>query len=154
MLTRSLVRNLFNSSKKAAEKQTVVLLPGHGIGPEISDAVIKIFESVQVPIQFEHHEIHLKSQTVEGDLISNETLDALRKYKYGLKGPFETPIGKGIRSLNVTLRKRLQLYANVRPCKSIEGVDTPYQNVDLVTIRENTEGEYSGLEHEVRPGIV
>lgn len=78
----------------------------------------------------------------------------MREYGYGLKGPFETPIGKGFRSLNVTLRKRLQLYANVRPCKSIMGVKTPYEGVDLVTIRENTEGEYSGLEHEVSPGIV
>lgn len=81
-------------------------------------------------------------------------MDAVRKYRYGLKGPFETPIGKGFRSLNVTLRKKLQLYANVRPCRSIEGVNTPYKNVDLVTIRENTEGEYSGLEHEVVPGVV
>jgi isocitrate dehydrogenase (NAD+) len=81
-------------------------------------------------------------------------MDAVRRYRYGLKGPFETPIGKGFRSLNVTLRKKLQLYANVRPCRSIEGVNTPYKNVDLVTIRENTEGEYSGLEHEVVPGIV
>ena len=145
MLARTVIKNFFNSSKKVADKQTVVLLPGHGIGPEISDAVVRIFQSVNVPIEFQHHEIHLTKQTVEGDLISNETLDALRKYKYGLKGPFETPIGKGIRSLNVTLRKRLQLYANVRPCKSIEGVHTPYENVDLVTIRENTEGEYSGL---------
>ena len=64
----------------------------------------------------------------------------MKKYGYGLKGPFETPIGKGFRSLNVTLRKRLQLYANVRPCKSIEGVKTPYSDVDIVTIRENTEG--------------
>lgn len=81
-------------------------------------------------------------------------MDAVRRYRFGLKGPFETPIGKGFRSLNVTLRKKLQLYANVRPCRSIEGVNTPYKNVDLVTIRENTEGEYSGLEHEVVPGVV
>lgn len=126
MLSRTLLKNFFNTAKKVPEKQTVVLFPGHGIGPEISEAVIRIFENAQVPIEFQHHEIHLTKQTVEGDLISNETLDALRKHKYGLKGPFETPIGKGIRSLNVTLRKKLQLYANVRPCKSIEGVRTPY----------------------------
>lgn len=81
-------------------------------------------------------------------------MEALRKLKVGLKGPFETPIGKGFRSLNVTLRKKLNLYANVRPCKSIEGVVTPYTNVDVVTMRENTEGEYSGLEHQVVPGVV
>lgn len=90
---------------------------------------------MNVPVEFEHHEIHTKGQTEQGDLISNASIEAVKKYKYGLKGPFETPIGKGFRSLNVTLRKRLNLFANVRPCKSIEGVDTPYNNVDLVTIR-------------------
>jgi isocitrate dehydrogenase (NAD+) len=74
--------------------------------------------------------------------------------KVGLKGPFATPIGKGYRSLNVTLRKKLNLYSNVRPCKSLEGVETNYKDVDVVTIRENTEGEYSGLEHEVVKGVV
>ena len=71
-----------------------------------------------------------------------------------MKGPFATPIGKGYRSLNVTLRKKLNLYANVRPCKSLKGVKTNYNNVDVVTIRENTEGEYSGLEHEIVKGVV
>lgn len=78
----------------------------------------------------------------------------LQKHKIGLKGPMTTPIGKGFRSLNLTLRKELQLYANVRPCFSIPGYKTRYDNVNLVTIRENTEGEYSGLEHEVVPGVV
>lgn len=141
-------------SKAAHELQKVVLFPGNGIGPEISQSVVEIFNQLQVPIEFEYHEIHTSGQTKHGDLISEASLDALRKYKVGLKGPFETPIGKGFRSLNVTLRKRLKLYANVRPCKSIDGVDTPYKNVDVVTIRENTEGEYSGLEHEVVPGVV
>ncbi len=107
-----------------------------------------------MPITWEYHEIYTSGQTQEGDLISYDSLEALRKLKVGLKGPFETPIGKGFRSLNVTLRKKLNLYANVRPCKSIEGVVTPYTNVDVVTIRENTEGEYSGLEHQVVPGVV
>lgn len=78
----------------------------------------------------------------------------VQKYGIGLKGPMATPIGKGHRSLNLTLRKELQLYANVRPCFSIPGYKTRYDNVNLVTIRENTEGEYSGLEHEVVPGVV
>lgn len=98
--------------------------------------------------------IYNTSVTKTGDLIGQDTIEAIRKYKYGLKGPFETPIGKGYRSINVTLRKRLNLFANVRPSKSIDGVKTPYEGVDLVTIRENTEGEYSGLEHEVVPGVV
>lgn len=138
----------------SADKQKVVLFPGNGIGPEISDSVKNIFGSLKIPIEFEEHQIHTKGQTADGDLISAESIAAVQKYGYGLKGPFETPIGKGFRSLNVTLRKKLKLYANVRPCRSITGVKTPYDGVDLVTIRENTEGEYSGLEHEVAPGIV
>lgn len=132
---------LFNKAMfSSVQRQRVVLFPGNGIGPEISRSVEDIFSALNVPVEFEHHEIHTKGQTEHGDLISNDSIQAVRKYKYGLKGPFETPIGKGFRSLNVTLRKRLNLFANVRPCKSIEGVDTPYKNVDLVTIRENTEG--------------
>jgi len=92
--------------------------------------------------------------TAKGDLITEESMNRIRELKWSLKGPFATPIGKGHRSINVTLRKRLNLYANVRPCRTFEGIKTPYKNVDLVTIRENTEGEYSGLEHEVQPGIV
>lgn len=137
------------------QKQKVVLLPGDGIGPEITDATLKIFDHLQIPIEWEYHKIHSKSVTAHGDLISQETIEAIQKYGYGLKGPFTTPIGKGHRSLNVTLRKRLKLYANVRPCLSIKGVkNSLYDNVNLVTIRENTEGEYSGLEHVVVPGIV
>ena len=83
-----------------------------------------------------------------------EALDSVIRNKVGLKGPFATPIGKGHRSLNLTLRKALNLFANVRPCKSIEGYKTKYENVDVVTIRENTEGEYTGIEHEVVPGVV
>ena len=81
-------------------------------------------------------------------------IGALQNNRIGLKGPMTTPIGKGFRSLNLTLRKELQLFANVRPCFSIPGYKTRYDNVDIVTIRENTEGEYSGLEHEVIPGVV
>jgi isocitrate dehydrogenase (NAD+) len=78
----------------------------------------------------------------------------LQKHRIGLKGPMTTPIGKGFRSLNLTLRKELQLYANVRPCFSLPGYKTKYDDVNLITIRENTEGEYSGLEHEVVKGVV
>ena len=119
----------------SSEKKRVVLFPGNGIGPEISRSVEDIFSALKIPIDFEAHEIHSKGQTADGDLISTESIEAVRKYGYGLKGPFETPIGKGFRSLNVTLRKKLKLYANVRPCRSIVGVNTPYQGVDLVTIR-------------------
>lgn len=127
----------------------VTLFRGDGIGIEISQSVIDIFKAAKVPIEWEEHNIHLKAVTEEGDLISKESLDSILKNKIALKGPFTTPIGGGYRSLNVTLRRKLKLYANVRPVKTIEGIKTVYDDVDLVTIRENTEGEYSGLEHEV-----
>lgn len=150
-MSRLMSSSGFNFS---TQKTKVVLFPGNGIGPEISQSVIDIFSALKVPIEFEHHQIHTKGQTEDGDLISAESIRRVQELRYGLKGPFETPIGKGFRSLNVTLRKKLKLYANVRPCRSIEGVHTPYTNVNLVTMRENTEGEYSGLEHQVVPGVV
>jgi isocitrate dehydrogenase (NAD+) len=143
------------------------LFPGDGIGPEIAEAVQLIFEvrllrhpffsgapsdrspsaspqAARVPVTWEHHTISTHAVTPGGDLISQEALDSVIRNKVGLKGPFATPIGKGHRSLNLTLRKALQLYANVRPCKSIPGLKTKYDYVDIVTIRENTEGEYTG----------
>lgn len=131
----------------------VTLLKGHGIGPEISGSVKRIFEAAEVPITWEEHEVYSRAMNKEGDLLSSDTIDSIRRNKVALKGPFMTPIGKGFRSLNVTLRKKLQLYANVRPCRTIKGVDNIYENVDVVTIRENTEGEYMGLEHRVVPGV-
>ena len=139
----------------APQMRKVVLLPGDGIGPEITESVLSITSALKVPIQWERHQIHSKGVTAEGDLISNETIKAIEDYGYGLKGPFETPIGKGHRSLNVTLRKRLKLFANLRPAKSIDGIkNSKYKNVNIVTIRENTDGRSSGLEHVVVPGIV
>ncbi|CAI2371203.1 unnamed protein product [Moneuplotes crassus] len=131
----------------------VTLLKGHGIGPEISRSVKQIFQAAGVPITWEEHEVYSRAMNKEGDLLSSETINSIRRNKVALKGPFMTPIGKGFRSLNVTLRKKLQLYANVRPCRTIKGIDNIYDNVDLVTIRENTEGEYMGLEHRVVPGV-
>jgi isocitrate dehydrogenase (NAD+) len=130
------------------------LFPGDGIGPEISKAVQTIFEAARVPVEWEHHTISTHAVTPGGDLISAEALESVVRNKVGLKGPFATPIGKGHRSLNLTLRKALNLYANVRPCKSIPGYKTKYDDVDIVTIRENTEGEYTGIEHEVVPGVI
>lgn len=131
----------------------VTLLKGDGIGPEISTSVKKIFEAAHAPISWEEHEVYNKAMNLEGDLLSDQTINSIIKNKVALKGPFMTPIGKGFRSLNVTLRKKLQLYANVRPCRTINGLDNIYNNVNVVTIRENTEGEYMGLEHRVVPGV-
>ena len=131
----------------------VTLLKGDGIGPEISTSVKRIFEAAHAPISWEEHEVYNKAMNLEGDLLSDQTINSIIKNKVALKGPFMTPIGKGFRSLNVTLRKKLQLYANVRPCRTINGLDNIYSNVNVVTIRENTEGEYMGLEHRVVPGV-
>ncbi len=111
-------------------------------------------QAAKVPVEWEHHTISTHAVTPKGDLISEEALDSVIRNKVGLKGPFATPIGKGHRSLNLTLRKALNLYANVRPCKSIPGFKTKYDDVDIVTIRENTAGEYTGIEHEVVPGVI
>jgi isocitrate dehydrogenase (NAD+) len=134
---------------------TVTLMPGDGIGPEIAKSVQDIFKSAGAPVEWEIQQIGTE-HVLPGskDLISPEAIESVKRNKVGLKGPFATPIGSGHRSLNLTLRKALNLYANVRPCKSIPGYETRYSDVDLVTIRENTEGEYSGLEHEAVPGVV
>lgn len=129
-------------------------LESAGIGPEIADAVQKIFEAAEAPINWDVQHIGKQVDPRTNSFVTRENLDSVLKNRIGLKGPMTTPIGKGFRSLNLTLRKELQLYANVRPCLSIPGYKTRYDGIDLVTIRENTEGEYSGLEHEVVPGVV
>lgn len=137
-----------------AEPVQATLFPGDGIGPEIASAVKQIFQAAGVPVSWDEQHIAREVDPRTNSMITRENLDSVLEHNIGLKGPMMTPIGKGFRSLNLTLRKELQLYANVRPCLSIPGYKTRYDGVDLVTIRENTEGEYSGLEHEVVPGVV
>lgn len=139
----------------AREQSTkVTLFPGDGIGPEIADSVKKIYTAAGVHIDWDEQIVGTTADPRTNSMVTRENLDSVLKNRIGLKGPMATPIGKGHRSLNLTLRKELQLYANVRPCFSIPGYKTRYDNVNLITIRENTEGEYSGLEHEVVPGVV
>ncbi|XP_024541654.1 isocitrate dehydrogenase [NAD] catalytic subunit 5, mitochondrial [Selaginella moellendorffii] len=133
---------------------TATLFPGDGIGPEIAASVKQIFKAAGVPIEWEEHYVGTTLDPKTGSFVTYDSMESVRKYGIGLKGPMATPIGKGHKSLNLTLRKELGLYANVRPCLSIPGYKTRYDNVDLVTIRENTEGEYSGLEHQVVKGVV
>ncbi|OZC08912.1 hypothetical protein X798_03999 [Onchocerca flexuosa] len=132
----------------------VTLIPGDGIGPEISSSVQKIFEAAKAPIEWDPVDV----TPVKGDdgifRIPSKCIELMRVNKVGLKGPLATPIGKGHRSLNLAVRKEFNLYANVRPCRSLAGHKTLYDNVDIVTIRENTEGEYSGIEHEIVSGVV
>ncbi|KAG0604278.1 hypothetical protein M758_10G159100 [Ceratodon purpureus] len=143
------------SSESDEEKTiTATLFPGDGIGPEIAVSVKQIFEAVKAPIEWDEHYVGTKVDPRTGSFLTWESMESVRRNGIGLKGPMTTPIGKGFKSLNLTLRKELGLYANVRPCLSIPGYKTRYDNVDLVTIRENTEGEYSGLEHQVVRGVV
>ncbi|XP_068622494.1 probable isocitrate dehydrogenase [NAD] subunit alpha, mitochondrial isoform X2 [Battus philenor] len=132
----------------------VTLIPGHGIGPEITVAVQKIFEAAKVPIEWDEVDVTAVRGPDGKFGIPQKAIDSVNANKIGLKGPLMTPVGKGYRSLNLALRKEFDLYANVRPCKSLDGIKTLYDNVDVVTIRENTEGEYSGIEHEIVDGVV
>lgn len=109
----------------------------------------QVFKVAGCPIEWEEHFVGTEIDPRTQSFLTWESLESVRRNKVGLKGPMATPIGKGHRSLNLTLRKELNLYANVRPCYSLPGYKTKYDDVDLITIRENTEGEYSGLEHQV-----
>jgi len=153
-LTQNAFSQITLSPNQQMKTNTVTLIPGDGVGPEIADAVVQIFEAAKAPIQWERQIVSTESVEPGGQLISEEALASIRKNAVALKGPLATPIGTGHVSLNLTLRKAFQLYANLRPCRSIAGLKTRYDNVDLVVVRENTEGEYSGLEHEVVSGVV
>ncbi|ODV61388.1 uncharacterized protein ASCRUDRAFT_34033 [Ascoidea rubescens DSM 1968] len=143
----------FTGAKNAEGKYTVTLIEGDGIGIEISKSVKDIYSAAKVPIQWEP--VDVTPQLVNGKTtLPKEAIESVFKNKVALKGPLATPIGKGHVSLNLTLRRTFNLFANVRPCKSIVGYKTPYDDVDTVLIRENTEGEYSGIEHTIVPGVV
>ncbi|CAG9116646.1 unnamed protein product [Plutella xylostella] len=154
-----LIRKIVPAGKAGAAQYStgvrrVTLIPGHGIGPEITVAVQKIFEAAKVPIEWDEVDVTAVRGPDGKFGIPQKAIDSVNENKIGLKGPLMTPIGKGYRSLNLALRKEFDLYANVRPCKSLDGIKTLYDNVDVVTIRENTEGEYSGIEHEIVDGVV
>ncbi|XP_071102645.1 isocitrate dehydrogenase [NAD] subunit alpha, mitochondrial-like [Haliotis cracherodii] len=160
---RSLLRstsstNIFQNSPGlryfSSQVQTVTLIPGDGIGPEISDSVKQIFAASGAPVDWEEVDVTPVKGPDGKFHLPQKIFESMGKTKVGLKGPLATPIGKGHQSLNLALRKAFSLYANVRPCRSIEGFKTPYEDVDIVTIRENTEGEYSGIEHVIVDGVV
>jgi len=143
----------FKGQKGSDGQYTVSLIEGDGIGPEISQSVKDIFSAAKAPIKWES--IDVTPTVVDGkSTIPQDAIDSITRNYVALKGPLATPIGKGHVSLNLTLRRTFNLFANVRPCKSIQGYKTPYDNVDTVLIRENTEGEYSGIEHVVVDGVV
>ncbi len=124
----------------------VTLIPGDGIGPEITRAVVDIFTAAQVPVQWETHNAGETALVESGALLPQPLFDSLERTRVGLKGPVTTPVGKGFRSVNITLRQKYDLYQNVRPAKTTPGIETPFKGIDSVLFRENTEGLYSGLE--------
>lgn len=134
--------------------QNVVLIPGDGIGPEITVAVKKILAAAGAEINWVEHQAGIAALSAGLEVLPGDTIDAIAQHKVALKGPCTTPVGKGFSSVNVQLRKRLNLYAAARPVRSLPGVPTRYDDVDLVIVRENTEGLYSGVENEVTPGVV
>jgi isocitrate dehydrogenase (NAD+) len=133
---------------------TITLIPGDGIGPEVTAAVVRVLDATGVSIEWERHLAGVLAFERTGQPLPVELVDSIRRNKVALKGPVTTPIAHGFTSVNVGLRKALDLYANLRPVWNLPGVDARFQGVDLVIVRENTEDLYAGLEHEVVPGVV
>lgn len=133
---------------------TVTLIPGDGIGPEVTDAVVRVLEATGVRFNWERYAAGAEAFKKYQEYIPQDLYDSIERNKLALKGPVTTPVGGGFASINVTLRKKFELYANFRPIKNLPGLETRYPGVDLIIIRENTEGEYVGLEHEVVAGVV
>jgi isocitrate dehydrogenase (NAD+) len=131
----------------------VVLIPGDGIGPEVTAAVRRVFEAAGAPVAWNFHQAGAVPLRAGRELFSEETIEAIRHAQVALKGPCTTPVGEGFTSINVQLRKRLNLYAAVRPVRNLEGVPARFQGVDLIIVRENTEGLYSGVENQVTDGL-
>ncbi len=129
--------------------RTITLINGDGIGPEISDAVMKIISAAGLEIDWDIQTAGADVAEKEGTPLPQRVIDSIKKNKIALKAPVTTPIGKGFRSVNVQLRKSLDLYANLRPCKNFAGIKTPFDNVNLVVVRENTEDLYAGIERMV-----
>src|SRR5215207_6149830 len=136
-------------------KHTIVLIPGDGIGPEVTVATKKVLDAAGLSVDWV--DLPAGAAALEqgfDSVLPQRTLAAIRAHRVALKGPVTTPVGKGFTSVNVQLRKKLNLYAAVRPVRSLPAVKTRFENVDMIIVRENTEGLYSGIENEVVPGVV
>lgn len=130
------------------------LIPGDGIGPEVVGAAIRILDATGLKFEWERFSVGADAFEKFGAYIPKELVESIERTRLALKGPVGTPVGHGFSSVNVELRKKFELYANFRPVKSLPGLETKFPNVDLIIFRENTEGLYSGIEHEVVPGVV
>ena len=132
----------------------ITLIPGDGIGPEVTAAVVRVLAAAGAAIEWDRHDAGVVAFKRVGQALPADLLESIRRNKVALKGPVTTPIAEGFTSVNVGLRKALGLYANLRPVRNVEGVESRFKGVNLVIVRENTEDLYSGLEHEVVPGVV
>jgi len=141
-------------SPSSTDSIKVTLIPGDGIGPEVSRATLELLEAAGAKIDWEELEAKPIVGRREADVRIDPVVDSILKNRVGLKGPITTPVGVGHRSINVALRKGLELFANFRPVRKLPGIRTPFPDVDLVIVRENTEDLYAGLEHTVVPGVV
>ncbi|NCG21683.1 MAG: NAD-dependent isocitrate dehydrogenase, partial [Rhodobacterales bacterium] len=130
------------------------LIPGDGIGPEVTGAAVEILKAAGAPIEWEIVQAGMRAFEAEGHPLPKGVVDSIRNNRIGLKGPLGTPKGGGFRSANVQLRQGLQLYTGLRPVVSLPGVKSLYSNVDLVVLRENTQGLYAGIEHHINPDTV
>ena len=135
-------------------KHSVTLIPGDGIGPEVTAPTLNVISAAGAEISWDEHLAGAAALKKHGSTLPQELMDSFERNKVALKGPVTTPVGEGFASVNVELRQSFELYANLRPIKSLPGVSARYENIDLVIVRENTEGLYSGIEHEVVPGVV
>src|SRR6266481_4528945 len=125
---------------------SVTLIPGDGTGPEITEATRRVLEATGVPFSWEVHQAGLEMLEKHGTVLPDEVIESIKRTKVGLKGPITTPVGKGSRSANMALRKRLDLYANLRPARTYQGLRSRYDNIDMIIVRENTEDLYAGVE--------
>jgi isocitrate dehydrogenase (NAD+) len=132
----------------------ITLIPGDGIGPEVSNAAVRILEATAVKFEWETFAVGAEAYAKSGEYIPKELTQSIERTRVALKGPVTTPVGEGFPSINVALRKKFDLYANFRPIRNLPHIPTRYPDVDLIIVRENTESLYSGLEHEVVPGVI
>ncbi|HSU84906.1 MAG TPA: isocitrate/isopropylmalate dehydrogenase family protein [Thermoanaerobaculia bacterium] len=135
-------------------KTTVTLIPGDGIGPEVSNATVRVLDAAGADIEWERHIAGAEALEKYGNPLPPEVLESVRRNRLALKGPVTTQVGKGFKSINVQLRQELELYANLRPSRSLESIPSRFTGVDIIVVRENTEDLYAGLEHIVVPGVV
>jgi len=135
-------------------KTTITLIPGDGIGPEVAEATVRVLEAAGAELEWDRHIAGKEAVEKTGNPLPPEALASIRRTKVALKGPVTTQVGGGFKSVNVQLRQELELYANLRPVRSLPSIPTRFENVDLIVVRENTEDLYSGLEHVVVPGVV